>query len=41
MVGLLTGGFGRDELEEAGATVVCENLAELVERLDDLLAGAL
>jgi phosphoglycolate phosphatase-like HAD superfamily hydrolase len=41
MVGLLTGGFGRDELEEAGATVVCENIAELVERLDDLLAGAL
>jgi phosphoglycolate phosphatase-like HAD superfamily hydrolase len=41
MAGLLTGGFGRDELEEAGATVVCENVAELIDRLDDVLAGVL
>jgi phosphoglycolate phosphatase-like HAD superfamily hydrolase len=40
MVGLLTGGFGRGELGEAGAAIVCENIAELVDRLDDLLAGA-
>jgi HAD superfamily hydrolase (TIGR01549 family) len=40
MVGLLTGGFGRDELEEAGATMVCENVAELIERLDTVLFGA-
>jgi HAD superfamily hydrolase (TIGR01549 family) len=37
MVGLLTGGFGRAELEQAGASTVCENIAELVDRLDDLL----
>jgi HAD superfamily hydrolase (TIGR01549 family) len=40
MVGLLTGGFGRAELEEAGAHVVCENVAALIDQLDDVLAGA-
>lgn len=37
VVGLLTGGFGRAELEDAGADVVCDDLEELVERLDDLV----
>ena len=37
VVGLLTGGFGRAELEDAGADVVCDDLGELVERLDDLV----
>jgi HAD superfamily hydrolase (TIGR01549 family) len=40
VIGLLTGGFGRAELEEAGAIVVCDDAAELVLRLDDLLARA-
>ncbi len=37
VVGLLTGGFGRAELEDAGADVVCDDLGELGERLDDLV----
>lgn len=40
VIGLLTGGFGRAELEEAGAILVCDDAAELVLRLDDLLARA-
>jgi HAD superfamily hydrolase (TIGR01549 family) len=39
MVGLLTGGTGAAELEAAGADTVCENIAALLEVLDDLLAG--
>lgn len=39
VVGLLTGGFGRAELEEAGAGVVCDDLEELRHRLDDLLSA--
>lgn len=38
-VGLLTGGSGATELEAAGAQTVCENVAALLEILDDLLAG--
>lgn len=38
-VGLLTGGTGAAELEAAGAQTVCENIAALLEILDDLLAG--
>jgi HAD superfamily hydrolase (TIGR01549 family) len=37
VVGLLTGGFGRAELEDAGADVVCDDLEELGECLDDLV----
>jgi HAD superfamily hydrolase (TIGR01549 family) len=37
---LLSGGFGRDELEDAGAILVCEDVEELVRRLDDLLTRA-
>jgi HAD superfamily hydrolase (TIGR01549 family) len=40
VIGLLSGGFGRAELEEAGAILVCDDAAELVLRLDDLLAPA-
>jgi phosphoglycolate phosphatase-like HAD superfamily hydrolase len=40
MVGLLTGGFGRDELLGAGAAVVYADLAELVDHLDELLSGS-
>ncbi|MGN6251705.1 MAG: HAD family hydrolase [Marmoricola sp.] len=39
MVGLLTGGSGAGELEAAGADTVCENIAALLEVLDDVLAG--
>jgi len=39
MVGLLTGGSGRDELLGAGASRVHETIAELLESLDDALAG--
>ena len=35
--GLLTGGYGRAELEEAGAAGVCVDLTELLERLDEWL----
>jgi HAD superfamily hydrolase (TIGR01549 family) len=37
VVGVLTGGFGRAELEDAGADVVCDDLRELLQRLDDLV----
>jgi HAD superfamily hydrolase (TIGR01549 family) len=38
VLGLLTGGFGRAELEDAGADQVCEDLQEVRRRLGDLLA---
>jgi HAD superfamily hydrolase (TIGR01509 family) len=34
-IAVRTGGFGVDELEEAGAAAVFESVAELLERLDD------
>jgi HAD superfamily hydrolase (TIGR01509 family) len=34
-IGLLTGGFGADELRDAGAVVVFASAAELCERLDE------
>jgi phosphoglycolate phosphatase-like HAD superfamily hydrolase len=37
VIGLLSGGFGRQELEDAGAILVCDDASELVRRLDDLL----
>lgn len=37
VVGLLCGGFGRAELEDEGAAVVCEDPQELCNRLDELL----
>lgn len=37
MVGLLTGGFGRDELEAAGAVRVFEDVKELLAHLDELV----
>jgi len=36
-IAVRTGGFGRDELEEAGAVAVFESVADLRERLDDTL----
>jgi HAD superfamily hydrolase (TIGR01549 family) len=39
VVGLLTGGFGRAELEDAGANLTCEDLRELRDRLDELLTA--
>ncbi len=39
-IAVITGGFSRAELEEAGAAIVFESVAELRERLDDTpLAG--
>ena len=38
VIGVLTGGFGRTELTDAGAEVVVEDPAELAARLDELLA---
>jgi HAD superfamily hydrolase (TIGR01549 family) len=38
VIGLLTGGIGRAELEEAGADLVCDDVVELTRRLDELLA---
>ena len=35
-----TGGFATSELEEAGAAVVCEDMVELCERLDEVIALA-
>jgi HAD superfamily hydrolase (TIGR01549 family) len=35
VLGVLTGGFSREELSEAGAVAVVESLAELRERLDE------
>jgi HAD superfamily hydrolase (TIGR01549 family) len=37
VIGVLTGGFARAELEEAGAEVVCDDLEELTGRLDELV----
>lgn len=37
MIGLLTGGFGRDELVGAGAVRVFEDVRELLEHLDELV----
>ncbi|HVL63620.1 MAG TPA: HAD family hydrolase [Actinomycetota bacterium] len=34
-IGVLTGGYGAEELERAGAKVVFESILELMERLDD------
>lgn len=39
-IGVRCGGFGADELREAGALVVLDDAAELAERLDDLLRSA-
>jgi len=39
VVGVLTGGFGRAELEDAGAEVTCEDLRDLRDRLDELLTA--
>ncbi|WP_181312308.1 HAD family hydrolase [Nocardioides campestrisoli] len=36
-LGVLSGGFSRQELEAAGAVAVVEDVAELVERLDELI----
>lgn len=38
VVGLLTGGFGAAELEDAGADVVCDDLEDLRQRLDELVS---
>jgi phosphoglycolate phosphatase-like HAD superfamily hydrolase len=40
VIGLLSGGFGRSELEDAGADLVCDDAAELLARLDGLLSVA-
>ncbi len=40
VLGLLTGGVGRAELEEAGAEVVLDDASELCRRLDELLSPA-
>jgi HAD superfamily hydrolase (TIGR01509 family) len=37
VIGVLTGGSGRAELEDAGADLVCEDVRDLRDRLDDLL----
>jgi HAD superfamily hydrolase (TIGR01509 family) len=37
VVGLLSGGFGRAELERAGADVVCDEAEDLRRQIDDLL----
>jgi phosphoglycolate phosphatase-like HAD superfamily hydrolase len=34
-IGVLTGGFSREELHEAGATCVFERLEDLLARLDE------
>ena len=39
-VGVLTGGFSREELAEAGAVAVYESLEELLERLDETPLGS-
>ena len=38
-VALLTGGFSREELLEAGAAAVFESIAELLERIDETPLG--
>jgi len=40
VIGLLTGGFGRAELEDAGADLVCTDAQELRDRLDDVVSRA-
>jgi HAD superfamily hydrolase (TIGR01549 family) len=40
VIGLLSGGFGRQELEDAGAVLVCDDAADLARRLDELLVPA-
>ncbi len=40
VIGLLSGGVGRQELEDAGAVAVCDDAADLARRLDDLLTRA-
>jgi len=35
-VGMLTGGYGREELEQAGAYRVYQNPADLLQHLDEL-----
>jgi HAD superfamily hydrolase (TIGR01549 family) len=37
VIGVLTGGFGRAELEDAGADLVCDDVRYLGDHLDDLL----
>ena len=37
VIALVSGGFGRAELEEAGADVVCDDSDDLRHRIDDLL----
>lgn len=37
VVGVLTGGFGRTELADAGADVVCDDLQDLTRRLEELV----
>lgn len=39
MVAVLTGGFGSDELRNAGAELIAEDLAAVIARLDSVLAG--
>ena len=39
VVGVLTGGFGRAELEDAGADLTCEDLRDLRDHLGDLLTA--
>ncbi|MDP9451915.1 MAG: HAD family hydrolase [Actinomycetota bacterium] len=41
VIGVLTGGTTREELEEAGAIAVYEDVAELLAHLDESLLGAL
>jgi HAD superfamily hydrolase (TIGR01509 family) len=40
-IGVLSGGFSRSELENAGASAVFENVSELIEHLDDSPIGDL
>jgi HAD superfamily hydrolase (TIGR01549 family) len=40
VIGVLTGGFGRAELEDAGADDVCDDLEQLRRRAGELLAPA-
>lgn len=40
-IGLLSGGFSRDELEKAGAAAVFEDARELLDNLEDTLIGKL
>lgn len=40
VIGVLTGGFGRAELEDAGTDEVCDDLEQLRRRVDELLVPA-